>query len=379
MKQILTAILLLFVGIAYAGNYTYQQRGGMSFEWQSTDVFALFTTSGTIMEVTVTANGVNKSDKHYVITENKGWAFALNSVYYGCYPYSVNYKLLHSPYTALPITYTNQTQTANNNTEHLAQTDYMTAQGTSTQNAFPMNYTRLGSILRIAAYVPEEKTFTSLTLTARDNTQWFTTEAMMNATNNTMTPTATAASVTLSLNNITVAAGDSLIAYIMTAPADLSGKSMQLSLQASDGSALQTYLSGCNIQAGKAYPLSVGRENYFRTSQSSAPKENEDTEEILSLQLDIENNEPTDAQITTATAYTPDFAPDASNKMKAFLLGDVNLDGVVDVTDAVLIINHYQARTTEQLDFNVSDVNGDSVIDVTDAVGIINIYQNRMQ
>lgn len=377
MKQLLTIILLLIMSIAYAGNYAYQQNGGVTFSWLSSDVFNFYSVSNTVMRVKT--KDVDSSDRNYASIGLVGWAFTSNVQYYSSYPYSAVYQENRTPYTALPITYTNQTQTANNNTEHLAQTDYMTAQGSSTQNAFPMNYTHLGSILRIAAYVPEEKTFTSLTLTARDNIQWFTTEATMNATNNTMTPTATAASAKLSLNNITVAAGDSLIAYLMTAPADLSGKSMQLSLQASDGSALQTYLSGCNIQAGKAYPLSVGRENYFRTPQSSAPTENEDTEEILSLQLDIENNEPTDVQITTATAYAPDFAPDASNKMKAFLLGDVNLDGVVDVTDAVLIINHYQARTTEQLDFNVSDVNGDSIIDVTDAVGIINIYQNRMQ
>ena len=327
----------------------------------------------------MTVKSIDSSDAHKAQLTGNGWYLTSVATYYGYYPYTSDYFMNGNVMTALPISYTGQAQTANDNLSHLAAYDYMVTQATTTSTEANFTFVHYGSMIRIAAYVLEEKTFTSLTLTARDNAQWFTTEATMNATNNTMTPTATAASATLSLNNITVAAGDSLIAYIMTAPADLSGKSMQLSLQASDGSALQTYLSGCNIQAGKAYPLSVGRENYFRTPQSSAPTEDEDTEEILSLQLDIENNEPTDAQITTATAYAPDFAPDASNEMKAFLLGDVNLDGVVDVTDAVLIINHYQARTTEQLDFNVSDVNGDSVIDVTDAVGIINIYQNRMQ
>ena len=379
MKRVYSIlVMLMWVAVtALAMDYAYNNKGGVEVVWNNSDIVGFYTVSNNRIRTTV--YNIDSFDKHKVILTGNGWLLTSNSQYYGYYPYNSDYQMNGNLMTALPIKYIAQTQSSNDNASHIAKVDYMTSQTRTTDNAAEFTFTRLGSILRIAAYVPEEKTFTSLTLTARDNTQWFTTEATMNATNNTMIPTATAASATLSLNNITVAAGDSLIAYLMTAPADLSGKSMQLSLQASDGSALQTYLSGCNIQAGKAYPLSVGRENYFRTPQSSALTEDEDTEEILSLQLDIENYEPTDAQITTATAYAPDFTPDASNKMKAFLLGDVNLDGVVDVTDAVLIINHYQARTTEQLDFNVSDVNGDSVIDVTDAVGIINIYQNRMQ
>ena len=377
MRQILTAILWLYMGATHAGSYVYQQNGAIAFRWWTSDEFSLFTSSGTIMPHTV--KSIDSNDGHFVTTECIGWAFEFNNAYYACYPYSVNHKLLHSPYTALPITYINQTQTANNNTEHLTQKDFMTAHGTTgaTVNPVELTYTHLGSIMRIAAFVPETKTFSSLTLTTKDNTAWFAEEATMNATNNTMTPTATAASATLSLNNITVAAGDSLIAYLMTAPADLSGKSIMITLNADDGSALQAYAKGCNMKAGCVYPLSIGRENYFRTQRPTTPDEDSDTEEILSLQLNIEGNEATDTQITTATAYAPDFAPDAENKMTSFLLGDVNLDGTVDVTDVVIVVNHFQNDTTDELDFNVADIDGDGVIDVTDVVGIVNIYHRR--
>lgn len=376
MKQILTAILWLYMGAAFAGSYVYQQNGAVSFGWQKSDESALFTPEGTIVRYKTESV---ENDNHYAVMRNSVIALKSNINIYGCFPYARKYLLENQSYTVLSITYVNQTQTHNANTEHLAAADYMTAQATSTANALSITYTHLGSIMRIAAFIPETKTFSSLTLTTKDNTAWFAEEATMDATNNTMTPTATAASATLSLNNITVAAGDSLIAYLMTAPADLSGKSIMITLNADDGSALQTYAKGCNMKAGHVYPLSIGKENYFRTPCPTTPVDDSDTEEILSLQLDIEDNGTTDNQITTATAYAPDFAPDAENRMTSFLLGDVNLDGTVDVTDAVLIISHYQARTTEQLDFNVSDVNGDNAIDVTDAVGIINIYQSRMQ
>lgn len=375
MKQTLTAILLLTMSVTYAGNYVYQLDGRMSLAWNNGDEAALFSTAGTIIKTAVVY--VDNDDKHWCNMNANGWAFASNVIYYCEAPYSLYHKLAQSHYTALPIKYTGQAQRSNNNTEHLAAADYMTAQATSTADALSIEYTHLGGIMRIAAYVPETKTFSSLTLATKDNTAWFAEEATMNATNNTMTPTATAASATLSLNNITVAAGDSLIAYLMTAPADLSGKSIMITLNADDGSALQAYAKGCNMKAEHVYPLSIGRENYFRTQRPTTPDEDSDTEEILSLQLNIEDNGTTDNQITTATAYAPDFAPDAENKMTPFLLGDVNLDGTVDVTDVVIVVNHFQNDTTDELDFNVADIDGDGVIDVTDVVGIVNIYHRR--
>ncbi len=373
MRQILTAILWLSLSTAYAGSYVYQQSGRIAFGWLSSDKSAVFTTSGTLLPHTVKTID---SDSHYVTTECAGWAITAQSNYYVAYPYSVNYLLAKPPYTALPITYTEQKQTQNANTEHLAAVDYMTAQATSTADALSIGYTHLGSIMRIAAYVPETKTFSSLTLTTKDNTTWFAEEATMNATDNTMSVTATAPTATLTLSNITVEGGDSLIAYIMTSPTDLTDKSMLLTLQATDGSTLQTYIAGNDIQAGKVYPISVGSENYFRIQNDNSGAD-EDTNEVLSLQLDIEDSQPTANQITTATAYAPDFAPDTENELTPFLLGDVNLDGTVDVTDVVIVVNHYQNDTTDELDFNVADIDGDGVIDVTDVVGIVNIYHRR--
>lgn len=368
-------LLMSVMQMAGAGEYIYQQNGKLLYLWSATDVTELYTTNGTIMRFAV--EDVVENDNHYAIVKQEGWALVANTSYYGCYPYSLYHKLTQSPYTALPIAYTNQTQVANGNTEHLAAYDFMTAHGTTSDDALSLAYTHLGSVLRIAAYIPEDKTFSSLTLSAKDNSAWFISEATMNATNNTINATETVSTATLTLSNITVEAGDSLIAYMMLPPTDLSGKSMMLSLNATDGSALQTYIAGVNIQAGKVYPVSIGRENYFKVS-AARTTDDDNQEEVLSLPADLEENKTT-AQITTATAYAPDFTPDNENRMKPFLLGDVNFDGKVNVTDAVKVINHYQARTTEELDFNVSDINGDNKINVTDAVGIINIYQSRMQ
>ena len=56
------------------------------------------------------------------------------------------------------------------------------------------------------------------------------------------------------------------------------------------------------------------------------------------------------------------------------IAGDINGDGVVDITDAVALINRYLSGTTATLVLSVADMNDDGVIDITDAVAIVNKY-----
>ena len=54
--------------------------------------------------------------------------------------------------------------------------------------------------------------------------------------------------------------------------------------------------------------------------------------------------------------------------------GDINGDGIVDITDAVALINRYLSGTTASLNLSIADLNNDGVIDITDAVAIVNKY-----
>jgi len=368
-------LLICCVVILHANNLTYNEYGKVVASWALGDEFGIYTSSGS--RIFFGVKEIDSKNKHNAILDGYGWKTVSNSTYYGYYPYNTNYVSNGNVMTALPVSYIGQTQTSNANLDHLAKYDYMVSQTTTTETEASFTFAHYGSIIRFACYVPTEMTFNSLEISAKTGEDLFTTEANMNLPNQTITSTSKSNKATLTLNNITVEAGDSLIAYMMLPPTNLNGKAMMLSLNTTDGSALQTYITGVNTQAGKVYPVSIGRENYFRTQRQTTPGEESDTEEILSLQLDIEDNGTTDTQITTATAYAPDFAPDSENRMTSFLLGDVNLDGTVDVTDVVIVVNHFQSETTDELDFNVTDINGDGVIDVTDVVGIVNIYHRR--
>lgn len=60
-------------------------------------------------------------------------------------------------------------------------------------------------------------------------------------------------------------------------------------------------------------------------------------------------------------------------------LGDVNHDEAIDVTDAVLIIDHILMKTPQGFDASVADVNGDGGIDVTDVVMVIDVILGKIK
>ena len=73
--------------------------------------------------------------------------------------------------TAVPVDYTNQKQTGNNNMAHLGAHDYLAAQGT-TNGQGGVNYTfqRMGAVAILNFTVPDAGTeLTSVTLKANDN------------------------------------------------------------------------------------------------------------------------------------------------------------------------------------------------------------------
>ncbi|MBR1482799.1 MAG: leucine-rich repeat protein, partial [Ruminococcus sp.] len=73
--------------------------------------------------------------------------------------------------------------------------------------------------------------------------------------------------------------------------------------------------------------------------------------------------------VTDAARSYSDVAAEASSEtITTSILGDVNGDGKIDITDATLIQLHVaQSRLLEGEDFAVADVNGDNKVDITDA------------
>jgi len=55
------------------------------------------------------------------------------------------------------------------------------------------------------------------------------------------------------------------------------------------------------------------------------------------------------------------------------LLGDVNNDGTVDISDYIGVANHILGNTPEGFNETAADVNNDGAIDISDYIGVANI------
>lgn len=59
--------------------------------------------------------------------------------------------------------------------------------------------------------------------------------------------------------------------------------------------------------------------------------------------------------------------------LNPFLLGDVNGDGFVNITDVTCLVNYIMNPESTTIIFKAADINSDGMINITDAVGIVNI------
>ncbi len=60
-----------------------------------------------------------------------------------------------------------------------------------------------------------------------------------------------------------------------------------------------------------------------------------------------------------------------------YMRGDVDDDGVIDLADAVLVINYYVGKPVNKFVEKAADTDGDGTIDLADAVKIINYYVGK--
>ena len=67
---------------------------------------------------------------------------------------------------------------------------------------------------------------------------------------------------------------------------------------------------------------------------------------------------------------------DSDPKPDSIILGDVNSDGLVNVTDIVVTVNYIMENPSDNFNKDAADLNGDGEINVTDIVMMVSIIMN---
>lgn len=366
LVTILTLATLLFHN-SFAGNYLFQEDRGVLANWNDDDILGVYTTSAT--RIKFWTNTI-AADKHNATITAYGWSLADNTQYYSYYPYSADYSTKSYPITALPIKYTGQQQQGNGNLGHLAAYDFMTAQAKSTTGAIHFDYKHLGCILRIQCDSLPIMPYTAMRLTT--SRRAFVSEATMDVTNSILTPQTYSETMTISLKDMARAEDDSLVAYIMVAPTDLSKDTIKVDIMSDDSVVKSINILGAKLASGRLYCINISKDNYVIPTE-----EKKESEELFAKGL---KQEASILNVEYPNVTLHDFILDEENSFKpllGWLPGDADNDGILTNEDANRIVSYFLGMPDVDINMKAADVNNDGKITMADANEVVNKVQNK--
>ena len=152
-----------------------------------------------------------------------------------------------------------------------------------------------------------------------------------------------------------------------------------------------TYVNG-TLTITKA-PLTITAKNYTIKQGRPLPEfevnyegfKNDEAEEVLTEQPVITTtatsaSEPGEYEITVSGAeaqnYEITYVKGKLTITAAFIPGDVNGDGLVNVTDIVATVNYIMEKPSDNFNKAAADLSGDGDINVTDIVKMVSIIMN---
>ena len=193
------------------------------------------------------------------------WALKAESDYAAYYPFVKDFDLDR---TAVPVLYTGQKQVGNNNTAHLGDYDYMGSRPvqTNVNGGVTFDFDHVGALVLVKFTVPKAGTvLKNITLRAED--AGFTIDGTYDLTSQEgfpVTATTTSDAMTMDVEYTTIADNEEVTVYLMTAPVDLSDKTLDVSVAYGEGGVVLEYTCpGKNLQAAGGYLL---------TAQLTTPK-----------------------------------------------------------------------------------------------------------
>lgn len=255
MKKALSYIVfLMLVSLnASAANYTFDTNKGLVFSWKYGDVVGVYTAKGTRIKHWASAPSTD-DDKTYSFSSH-GWSLVDGSRYYLYSPYDASYFEKGIPITELPISFDGQKQSENHSLAHIAAYDYMMGEGKAIENSADFTLKHLCAVVRIVFVSPKSAIYNKIALETTDGI--FCRKAEMNLETQSISVTSRSSSASLALDHIDLEEGDTLEAYMVVAPVDLSGHDVKLTITSDDEEEIDFDVQMNELKAGKLYMLNT--------------------------------------------------------------------------------------------------------------------------
>ena len=156
--------------------------------------------------------------------------------------------------SSFPIDVTGQVQTANNNTEHIGKYNFMSTTFTTDETGkASFTFSNIGSVIQVHFTAEHEDTYKSLSITSSDTP--FTTKALYNLKDNTVTPKEKNAvfQVTFGENGIHVYDSETVTISAIILPCDMSESTLTFTVRNASGVVKEFPMAGYVFSTGKLY------------------------------------------------------------------------------------------------------------------------------
>lgn len=198
-----------------------------NFSWAATDTVGIYPDSGSqIFFVMTNGEGTGSA-----VFDGGGWAFRSGSVYYSYYPFIGDFYL---PRNFIPVTYSGQKQKGTTSTENFGAYDFMYSGGTEVENgAIQFRYKHMSTIIRVNATL-QPGNYRQLTITAPSAV--FVKEGHFDLQSDTphIIGDTMCKELTVVLEDINLTKQTTFYIYVMSAPVNLNGQQVTVSVVNSD-------------------------------------------------------------------------------------------------------------------------------------------------
>ena len=220
------------------------------FYWQDTDEVGIFPDKGGYqLGFSLEGQGGKKTGTF----DGGGWAMRSDAKYSTYYPF--NFENRSS--SRIPVSYLGQKQTGDNNMNHIGNYWFCAATPTASENGrLDFFLKNIGCFVMFKITLPDAGTFTEISLVTDDvlftaegfyNLKTLTPEKFQNADFNALTPTKMSSRMTLELEGVTTtAAGQTITAYMMAAPFNVTDHRYKLYVKSAEGLYYSADLSAKN-------------------------------------------------------------------------------------------------------------------------------------
>lgn len=248
--QTVNGVVMQVADIPYAEGTTRSSMAvdasGLTFTWSDGDKTGVYSSIDGFALFNLTS-GTGTSSATF---DGGGFTLTDGATYYSFFPYAA----AATDKTAVPVDFTGQTLTQDDDMVSPMAKDYLYASAVADEGSALFNYSHIGSFVRTKLTMPASTSVESVDFIPMyaELTQQGTVD--VTAAGNPLTATVTSPKMTLALSGVDVPSSGELTLWGAMAPQDLSTTTEAVAIVAHSGANIYSArVAGKNLQAGKAY------------------------------------------------------------------------------------------------------------------------------